>query len=866
MQSRVSDRMLKYSSTETDESNSKRKKLEPFIDFSSFTNPTSICKKIKTSESVDKMSNVKIEPSAEETHSSLELSPLPDLNAHEDSQSEDVLECKETPVAADYSIRDFGKPLEMSHWQNDLQNFSIYDYLVDMITLRKDDSRASDELIPVKVSHVNDPSSFFVKINDDLMTAIYNDLQSKLEQCREQFPPRPGKTVFEVGDVALAPAEMEGRNTFLRCRVEKINRLPKNQQLFSYDIYCIDLGLRLVIKASLLEPLELEFLQTVKPLVLHCQLDCIPQLGDEFSPMANLDFTEFTLKRNLLMLVKQDLPDDLPDKICVNLVAHEQVVTEPFDNFFEYSTIVDKMVLNGRAYPSKSPLAKVLPISDSELLNGTKERNFSRSVIKLKECKVPRNILSLIYRFNTKQTELFSTEKTKYYQPRRPNAAIFEAVVTDVDQYGVIRARIEPQPDRQGRIPRHPINIVCEKIHEATNHNVVPLPPYRRSLSPNGEAGTALYSVDKSWNRVSIDKIDESRPGHYKVHYIDYGQEESLPAEHISSAVFCPGIPALANEFRLYEVRFAESQEERFKQVEKLLWIIDRKCTFTWENAYNDPCYVNIDVDIDSGVPLNINRWLIDSEIACYAPELNMIPVKVTKLKQLLKECEFGQQFELPHRHPEMFFRLQSPILYCNNYLFIQNRSTPQPSNEYEQKVLDAESEFLEISRELNVKDTLIQDRKVIGKVFQFGDPCLARFSADEQLYRAVIISSATGTIKKVLFVDYGNSEDVHLDDIRLLPEGYRKLFPAHAYLVPIRNIRPTKSHTWPDVVHHMQEELDKYQDRLIGKFSIIKMGAAYETQVDLHVATDSDGKEPAHHVFYNLIEKGLLEFVSLPK
>lgn len=66
-------------------------------------------------------------------------------------------------------------------------------------------------------------------------------------------------------------------------------------------------------------------------------------------------------------------------------------------------------------------------------------------------------------------------------------------------------------------------------------------------------------------------------------------------------------------------------------------------------------------------------------------------------------------------------------------------------------------------------------DYECLKKAPAIGEACVAKFSIDQNWYRAEIISVYPGKVK-VNFVDYGNNEIVPLSDIRL--DVIMKSFP----------------------------------------------------------------------------------------
>lgn len=86
------------------------------------------------------------------------------------------------------------------------------------------------------------------------------------------------------------------------------------------------------------------------------------------------------------------------------------------------------------------------------------------------------------------------------------------------------------------------------------------------------------------------------------------------------------------------------------------------------------------------------------------------------------------------------------------------------------------------------------------GKQWQIGWPykgmiCAARYSADENWYRALITDVSADQMVKVVFVDFGNSEELSLTEVRRLPDHLSKL-PRQAIKCCLAGIKPVGKDT----------------------------------------------------------------------
>ncbi|XP_019728201.1 tudor domain-containing protein 6 [Hippocampus comes] len=95
------------------------------------------------------------------------------------------------------------------------------------------------------------------------------------------------------------------------------------------------------------------------------------------------------------------------------------------------------------------------------------------------------------------------------------------------------------------------------------------------------------------------------------------------------------------------------------------------------------------------------------------------------------------------------------------------------------------------------------------ASTFGPGGPCLALFSADNQWYRALILSREEDQVH-VVFIDYGNESDVDVKDVRRLPPILQEWTPQ-AFLCSLSGFDQSKG-TWEDEVY------DHFYDLLVDK------------------------------------------------
>lgn len=80
------------------------------------------------------------------------------------------------------------------------------------------------------------------------------------------------------------------------------------------------------------------------------------------------------------------------------------------------------------------------------------------------------------------------------------------------------------------------------------------------------------------------------------------------------------------------------------------------------------------------------------------------------------------------------------------------------------------------------------------------GSPCLALFSSDNQWYRARI-NNKTGDTLNVVFIDYGNEEDVDIKDVRSMPQSLLDDAPQ-AFLCTLHGFDQSRG-SWDDQIYN---------------------------------------------------------------
>lgn len=140
------------------------------------------------------------------------------------------------------------------------------------------------------------------------------------------------------------------------------------------------------------------------------------------------------------------------------------------------------------------------------------------------------------------------------------------------------------------------------------------------------------------------------------------------------------------------------------------------------------------------------------------------------------------------------------------------------------------------------------------------GTPCLAKFSEDKQWYRAVVDKAVGQTKYTVTFTDFGNSDDVHINDLRKIPASLLAYEPqakkcSLAYLIVPEYEQPSG-----EKAGNKLREL-VWEKKLTANF-------VYEDNKYRYVVLFEKGNDIKTSVNYKLISAGLAkvdESVDIP-
>ena len=258
------------------------------------------------------------------------------------------------------------------------------------------------------------------------------------------------------------------------------------------------------------------------------------------------------------------------------------------------------------------------------------------------------------------------------------------------------------------------------------------------------------FTVDDTWYRAKI--LSVLSENEVTVMYIDYGNEEVLPkARLLPLTPALTSCPSLAICCELESLENCTPSEGAVKIIEEKL--IDSFCLVQVLRSNPNGEHVVRMINDDS---VDIAQWIISEGLfkensasghASIDPEVPEIVVPKNKIVDFM---------ELPIKPKESL------------YMYISYVDEEDDSFWAQKSALSVELEAM--SERLSEMYGIITPDLILNKP-QVGQPCCAKYSLDNNLYRATVLSiEPNGT--NVIFVDYGNQEVVQ-EIYKLIDEFY---------------------------------------------------------------------------------------------
>ncbi len=345
----------------------------------------------------------------------------------------------------------------------------------------------------------------------------------------------------------------------------------------------------------------------------------------------------------------------------------------------------------------------------------------------------------------------------------------------------------------------------------------------------------AQYSEDNAWYRGTIENVN-SNAGTAQVLFVDYGNSEEVllsSLKAVSSDYLA--LPAQAVSFSMNSIAPSDCDDWNVETCELFVNLVFQKVLDCTVVCLDNDGYPSVNLFDPQKANKNIGHYLVQQGWAVEVSSPDLQPLNLSKDDQPIYSSE-GEAA------PVDFNFLSFQVGKSYQKVIITHVKSPAevwcqlPRYQKEMKALT------------NKLQSLGPTLPVLEDI-EVGVPCCSQYSVDKAWYRGTIenVNSVTGTAQ-VLFVDYGNSEEVQLTCLKVLSSDSFAL-PAQATSFSLSAIIPIGDN-WSD------EACDFFINLVHGKIldcSVVGLDADGYPAVELY-----DPINPTQDIAQHLLQKGL--------
>ena len=436
----------------------------------------------------------------------------------------------------------------------------------------------------MNVCSADNPSEFYVQI-DRPEVRDYFETQEKELHKTYSIQKFSGDIHFQEKELCAFLLNSCWRRGEVVKRIEQLaDAAPEEPR---YRVIDLDYGSEKEVKVSLLKRLSDTFAKD-GAFALKCKLHALrPTGGDQWSLSAKDEFSEFirNYSKDLLILVKGSVETE---PISVILYSRKTIIPGAFSQQKTvYESINTIFVEKGLATYDRS--GGVVTGNESESLSDDDNEINSEAPRELKT-QMPfslysstESVLNSLQQRLTNDNNPYKVGQLIQYLPEEyPKERLFYGMGTDLQthpkEYNIsFRYWFENVVNQPTQVIEKNIqNVLNEKAELAAFDG-----PYI-----TGAACTAYFDFDKTWNRAEIyglTKSDDQNTTKMCVRFVDYGNQESMLVDKLSSEVFAREIPKLALKCQLINIK--PISEEANTEIKNLIYtrVLDHKCRFFWE-------------------------------------------------------------------------------------------------------------------------------------------------------------------------------------------------------------------------------------------------------------------------------------------
>lgn len=664
------------------------------------------------------------------------------------------------------------------------------------------DSACPANYMPITVTHVKDPGEIYVQVEDrrelfDRMTAKlqewYNDVQLAI----------PSDHTWNKGDYCAVRSREN--STWLRCMIKRV----KSPDLF--EVKTLDYGYCMDAPRANMRVMDDSFLDD-PAYACQCHLANINAAGGKGTWTASaVDFVKNCFQTTTNNVFMDQVGPDIAGSMSVDLY-------------------IKKIDFGGALDPTR-----ILFLSTCKAIV---EAGFA---IPLKRIKLePGSVPEVVQRPVVPKCEPLPPQN--WLEPKLPSRAHWKctAIPTHVDEDAIIYLRDKSLSDQ--------LKSVTSGL-TAKYKNTAPAPTDLYWFKD--EICVAFFELDCKWHRARVVSV---LPEGVEVVFIDYGNHDILQTEHLRKKVFCTDVPPLSWPCKLRGIEPKTDDAVWPKEVLDFMHktIVNEHCTLEVLIPPTGNDLMEISLKLPTEV--DVGQLLVSMDYAiCHTQEDMDISNDENGYMEFPDPDTLDDIFpELMPPPVEEVFRIQptqpGPL---PNVVLVQRLLMESPQTEYGKEVNEQYSFTEKMCATLNMKAA---DWPNVENI-KIGTACCAKFSLDNNWYRAIVQCLHGPSTCQVLFVDYGNKDIVSTTDLRLIPRKFLN-FPRQHITCKLHQVVPTGEDGWTE---NLMQKFNQLWNNPPGDLFAHVKANKYPVEVDI-IYYGRDGN--SYLAYQSLIDEGLVRLV----
>ncbi|KAM4731883.1 RING finger protein 17 [Anableps anableps] len=673
------------------------------------------------------------------------------------------LKCKnEKPSSPDYAVWDPPLELGSAAEEADVPDQVIVeeqnnDPLKLQPQLKLPDQRKD---LKVMVTHVNSPSSFYVRLtNSD------PQLKRVCERVKQECAlMEPQDLVWKADMYCAANINGVWERGQICCDVTSNN---------TAEIRRCDHGNKVKIHVSNLYPLPSSLIGS---LAMECTLNDIRPTGGRTTwTDTACDLISYYLTGASAVMTIKGVTDEDP----------LPVVLSCSNRMGEYISIADFLVDEGLALRERKRVAVVqnpkepdshTPTSDTEACK--EEKSNSSLSVPLFSCPSSSSTKSTCIPPKPFPRSVITAEKVKtsmYHPPELPCPGHILICVSAIGDDGVIYARTQGAEYQ------------LEQLKEGIQKSIKTL-PRQKPYTWKSVQGCAVIGPDMLWYRG---QLLELLGGHVKVQYVDYGLIENIPVVHVYPMLLCVEVPQLCMPCQLFGISPVGGKWQRDGVALMREVLLNRSVDMQVVELPADPRGpLAVEIFLDgmslSRILCHIEHASMDGTLSTQKDLIATPPFPLLDVWDISTEglMDLEEPVLGPFVNPNLplegeHFEVRVTHLWTPNELFL----CPLKETADSQMMEDSLGEALtRINANINSLPRLTS--------FLYGGPCLAEYS-DGKYYRAKLMkfTSIEPLMILVQHVDFGSDDSLPTSKLRQMPAELL-LFPTQAIKVKVAGFK----------------------------------------------------------------------------